>query len=296
MIILPEMITRKARHALGLSAVGLCALSAPALAQNYDYYGGQTPPVFSGDAAGTEVRIQQFETQIRELTGRVEEQNYQIRQLQEQLEKITGDLALRLDDLERGRAGSSSASGGYIPPQPSSSTASGYDRGILDNDDAAPDNSGAYQWDSTRPGEAQTTRQLGTLTESGGADGPANQYENAFSALKSGDYNAAEKGFRNFIDENPKHVLAGNAKYWLGETYYVRGQFDEAARVFAEGYQQYPKSSKAPDNLLKLGMSLSSLNKKQDACVALGQIETQYASGAGPVLSRAKQEMTRLGC
>ncbi|MGQ0526911.1 MAG: tol-pal system protein YbgF [Alphaproteobacteria bacterium] len=280
---------RKARLALGLSLVCTGALIAPALAQNYDPYDAGQSQVFSaGDAASAEVRIQQFESQISVLTGKIEEQDYKLKQLQDQLEKLTGDLAMRVGDLEKG------GGGGYGATPPSTPPA---DRGILDNTDSTSMNSGGgYQWDSTRPGESRISEPLGTLTESGSGDSAAVQYENAFAALKSGDYAAAEGGFKSFIAANPTHVLAGNAKYWLGETYYVRGDFENAARIFAEAFQQYPKSSKAPDNLLKLGMSLASLNKKDDACIALGQIEAQYASGAGPVLNRAKQEMSRLGC
>ena len=71
--------------------------------------------------------------------------------------------------------------------------------------------------------------------------------------------------------ERPQDYLAGNAQYWMGETYYVRGRYQDAAVTFAEGYQKYPTNSKAPDNLLKLGMSLGQLGKKADACVAFAQ-------------------------
>src|SRR3546814_19535879 len=50
--------------------------------------------------------------------------------------------------------------------------------------------------------------------------------------------------------------------YWLGETYYVRQRYQDAAVAFLEGYQKYPKSPKAADNLLKLGMALGPVGQK----------------------------------
>jgi len=76
----------------------------------------------------------------------------------------------------------------------------------------------------------------------------------------------------------------------------VRGDFQRAARIFAEGYQQYPDSAKTPDNLLKLGLSLSSIGNDKDACIAFNQLKKDFSSGSGPVLRRAEQEIERLGC
>jgi tol-pal system protein YbgF len=125
---------------------------------------------------------------------------------------------------------------------------------------------------------------------------PASAYEYAFTLLKGEDYSEAERAFSDFLDRYSDHSLASNAKYWLGETFYVRGDFERAARIFAEAYQQYPKSSKGPDNLLKLGMSLAGMGKSKDACTAFLQLKREYSNGAKPILVRAQQEMDKSGC
>ncbi len=264
-------------------------------------YKGETPPPgsLSGgtSSADTEVRIQQFEAEIRSLTGKIEEQDYQIRQLREQLERLTTDIEMRLGD----KTGDSSSGGVYnaAPIQNGSVDQSG---GIQYQDRSPPqpapaENTGSgYQWNSGA--NTQDSGQLGTYSEgnSGGSnDAAAALYESAFALLKGAQYDEAEKEFVSFLDQYPGHVLTGNAMYWLGETYYVRGQFEKAAQTFAQGYQKDQKGGKAADNLLKMGMALSGMGKKPEACVALGQIEKEFAS-AGPVLRRAQQEMTRLGC
>jgi tol-pal system protein YbgF len=90
--------------------------------------------------------------------------------------------------------------------------------------------------------------------------------------------------------------MAGNAQYWLGETYYTRGRYAEAASAFAEGYKRYPKSSKAADELLKLGMALARANQKQNACIALTQLDHDFPAPGAAIKERASTEKKRLGC
>ena len=122
------------------------------------------------------------------------------------------------------------------------------------------------------------------------------QYEHAFKLLSQTDYQGAERALTAFLDEHPSDPLAGNAKYWLGETYYVRGQYAEAAVAFAEGYQSYPDSVKAPDNLLKLGKSLAALEQTADACGTFAELLKRYGNAAPTVLKQAKSEQKRLSC
>ena len=70
-------------------------------------------------------------------------------------------------------------------------------------------------------------------------ENPDKQYEFAISFLKVGDYNTAERAFREFVDINPKHKLAGNAQYWYAETFRIRELYTDAASAYLEGYQKY---------------------------------------------------------
>jgi tol-pal system protein YbgF len=125
---------------------------------------------------------------------------------------------------------------------------------------------------------------------------PDEQYQYAFGLLRQAKYADAEQALRTFIQLNPDHPLAGNANYWLGETYYVRSDFNQAALIFANGYQTYPKSGKAPDTLLKLGMSLAAMGQASDACVAFGELEVRYPGASDTVKQRLATERSKNGC
>jgi len=292
-----------------LFVTGLFCLSGPAFAQsnaelesrlnrlqnevetlNRAVYRGQTPPPSAGGAssadhglvADMQVRIQQLEAELQQMVGQIEEQTFQINQLQQNLERSLSDMELRLNEMS---SGAPATSGLQVPPQNALNT----------------------------PGQKlfvpqeQPAGQLGQLRlppQTGQAapppvinnDTPEGQYESAFQALTAGDYDTAMAGFQSFVDQNPQHELAGNAVYWLGETHYVRGDYRQAAQVFARGYQNYPEGSKAPDNLLKLAMSLAAMDSNEDACVALNQLKTSFPEQSTPVARRAEQENERLRC
>lgn len=251
-------------------------------------YRGEAPPRggvgFAGDAsaqASLEVRLQQLESDVRRLTGMIEEQAFETRRLQQDMERLSGDLAVRIGDLEEGAP----TTGG------SKYTATTFRQASDQQQPSAPTDYTGGNLGSIAPSASGVSGSIAAPV-----DEAASLYENAFALLKTAQYDQAETQFEKFLASYSDHVLAGNAKYWLGETFYVRGDYERAARVFAEGYQLYPQGSKAPDNLLKLGMSLAGMGNTGDACVALSQIEKDYGASSGPVLRRARQEMTRLQC
>jgi tol-pal system protein YbgF len=128
------------------------------------------------------------------------------------------------------------------------------------------------------------------------ASSASEQYNFAFGLLKQADYPAAESALKSFVRQHPDDGLAGSAQYWLGETYYARGNYADAAVAFAEGYKRYPKGSKAADDLLKLGMSLARVNQKQNACTAFAQLDRDFPNPGNAIKERAKDEKKRLSC
>lgn len=241
-------------------------------------YNGKNPPSgpisyddgSSSLAATLQVRIDAMEETIRQLNGKVEEQTYQIQQLQDQLTKIQSDTDVRLQGLENRPVGTAPSA---MPQAPADSTS------------------------SLRPDETETppapTPQNNAQLEGGTA---TQMYDQAFSYIRSGDYGEAERAFTAFLAAFPQDKLSSNAEYWLGETYYVRGQYDKAASAFARGYQNHPKSTKASDNLLKLALSLGALNRKDDACLALVQLDNDFPKATQALKDRVAKEKEKLSC
>ena len=117
---------------------------------------------------------------------------------------------------------------------------------------------------------------------------PKEQYQFARNFLKVGDYDNAEKAFREFVLTNPDNELSGNAQYWYAETYRIRQMYTDAATAYLEGYQKYPKSKIAPENLLKLGVSLVQMGEKDQGCLMIAGVKKQYPDATQSVLQKAK--------
>ncbi|MHA1108611.1 MAG: tol-pal system protein YbgF, partial [Alphaproteobacteria bacterium] len=219
------------------------------------------------------VRISQLEDELRRLTGKTEEFLHAIQQMRARTEKLATDVEFRLNALERGGVAT-----GAPPPAP---------------DNAPPPAAAA----GSQPGFASGPRTLGTIRKNAlpvpGAVAatppkpkmtPKQQYDHAHSLIvKDQNFAEAEKVLRAFIETHPKHALAPNAYYWLGRTYYVRKAYQKAVFTFAEGFQKFSKSAKAPDNLLNLGMSLARLGKKKEACTAFKRLLKNYPKVVGNV-------------
>src|SRR5262249_32695705 len=110
----------------------------------------------------------------------------------------------------------------------------------------------------TPPAPAPT--ELASAAPAGGAlpsGSTIDQYNYAVGLLKQANYPAAESALKAFVAQHPKDAMAGNAQYFLGDIYYQRREYAEAATAFADGYKRFPKGPKAADSLLKLSMSLA---------------------------------------
>lgn len=222
--------------------------------------------------ADIQVHFSQLEDQLTKLTGQLESANHQIQTLSSRLDKLQQDVEFRLNALE----GHGQPTGGSPAPGASS------------------DQSGQL----TPPQGSQHTQQ--TADADGSAPlpsgGPEVVYDHALGALRAGDYGEAERGFKGLISRNPKADLAANAQYWLGETYYVRKMYNDAAQAFLTAYQKYPDGPKRPDSLLKLGMSLRGLGQKNAACDSFSELLSKYPLAAKSIRSRAQSEQKDAGC
>ena len=125
---------------------------------------------------------------------------------------------------------------------------------------------------------------------------PGEQYKFATDLIKIGDYEKAELALKEFVDKNPTHPLAGSAQYWFAETYYIRQLYHDAAAAYLDGYQKFPKSQKAPQNLLKLGITLAELGEKEQGCLMLVGVEKQYPKADKSIIQKAKYETSKFKC
>tara|TARA_Y100000590_G_scaffold182615_1_gene208096 strand:- start:1035 stop:2039 length:1005 start_codon:yes stop_codon:yes gene_type:complete len=249
------------------------------------------------------LKLSEIEKQFQDLTNRYEEINFKLDKLSSRLTKVQSDNQFRFQQLESNlntnnmEINSSSAN---LKPELN-------DNKILPGSSQPQDLGSISYKDMTDKSETQSIQSIDStqtvITEIFESEekilpegSPKEQYEFATSFLKVGDYNMAERAFKEFVDSHPKNELSGNAQYWYAETFRIRQLYTDAASAYLEGYQKYPKSEKAPINLLKLGVSLVQIGEKDQGCSMIAGVKKQYPNATQSVLQKAKYEEKKFEC
>ena len=240
------------------------------------------------------LKLSELEEQFQILTNNFEEINFKLDKLSNRITKVQTDNQMRFRDLEKsGLDKSSNAALSELKKLPGSGEAQDLG-GVSDSDVAA-----AEQIQKT-----QSIESVGTIVTENTPrienilpdTTPEEQYKFAISFIKVGDYETAEFALREFVDINSGHKLAGNAQYWYAETFRVRQLYQDAATAYLDGYQKYPKSTKAPVNLLKLGVMLVQIGEKEQGCSMIIGIKDQYPEANQSVIQKAEYEKRKFNC
>jgi tol-pal system protein YbgF len=234
------------------------------------------------------VKITELEEQMQKLTASHEEVMFSFEQLNERLNKTQKDNELRLSDLETGDV--KQVTKKTKPKQfPGTDKPQNLGSMVVQKEPEQQQTSSINPASVVKIEEPEVKEVLPKKS-------PEEQYKFATSLIKVGDYDQAELALREFVKKNSKHKLAGNAQYWYAETFYIRQLYHDAAAAYLDGYQKYPQSSKGPQNLLKLGVTLSELGEKDQGCQMLNGITKQYPKAKQSVIQKAKYEKKKYKC
>ena len=315
--------------------------------------------------AGIQRQIQALQDQMRGLTGRLEEIQHQAGSVGARLDKLVGDVDLRLQALEQrtlvapaaqqpssfnsNAVGTMSGQSGPFPSALQGTTvitSIGVQRRLIEDPPQSTSMrtlgtvsqatvEAVRRGDAVNPNSGSATITLGMERQAAARDvsagsrqsssvttpvprsaavansnlavlrptpsvlpagSPKEQYAYAFSLLRKRDYQGAEAALRAFVDKYPDDKLSGNAMFWMGKTFYVRKNYTEAARIFLDGYQRFPKGGKAAGSLLELARSLSEIGEKKSACVSYKKLLDTFPKASNRILSTAKNAVNSLKC
>jgi tol-pal system protein YbgF len=245
--------------------------------------------------AALEIRLSRLEEELRRLTGRLEELEYADRQAQARIDKLIADLDLRLrggeavppalaetpsppataDEPPTAMLPEEDADLGAVePPRPDAAAKQGFVLGRID------------------PGALERPPPPATVP-----DTPKGHYDAALDLLQRGDFARARAELETFLRQYPDDSLAPAAAYWLAETYFVEGDADQAAALFARNYQSYgPEAPRAAENLLKMGLALTQIGKRAEACQTFSELERRHPNAPAPVKQAAVRGKVGAGC
>ena len=247
------------------------------------------------------LKLSEIEIQFQELTNKFEQISFKLDKLSNELSKVQQDNQLRFEQIEQSSiVNTNNNSLTSLPKTEQTSINEETIQQKILPGSSEPQSLGEVSYkDMTASDDTQiieTVEQTeAIISEVFNAEekllpdtNPKEQYQFARNFLKVGDYVNAEKAFREFVLINPDNELSGNAQYWYAETYRIRQMYTDAATAYLEGYQKYPKSKIAPENLLKLGVSLVQMGEKDQGCLMIAGVKKQYPDATQSVLQKAK--------
>ena len=237
------------------------------------------------------LKLNEIEDQFRELTNKFEEVNFKLDKLSARVTKIQSDNQLRFSDLENSDTEIKKTKTKKTLPGSSQPADFGANPGYSVSN--LPEKQETSSIESAQTVITEEPEQRESLLPD---KPPQDQYEFAVSFMKIGDYETAEFALKEFIQKNKDHDLAGNAQYWYGETFRIRQLYSDAATAYLDGYQNYPKSKKAPDNLLKLGITMVQLGEKDQGCKMISGVKKEYPKATKSVLQKAQYEQKKFKC
>ena len=233
----------------------------------------------SGNGANQDVVMQvgQMEENIRSLNGRLDMVEHHIKSLEDKLSMINKDIDLRLNMLE-GKGMTTASSNLDVAP---STTIKTFEAQVATSAPA-----------SLLGGEISKGDSLPAVN----TKSPDQIYQEGLDAIKAGDFDLSSARFTTLLTKYPDHELASNAQYWLGESYYGKKDYTKAAVAFATGYEKYKDGNKGADNILKLGMSMQMLGKKEEACTAFNNLAKEFPKASEVLKDKAAKLSTELDC
>lgn len=257
-----------------------------------------------------QVKIGEYDEIIRKVNGRMDTLEHDLKETNERLDKINRDMEIRFKILE-GRqvpanlSATAPTQNGITHSSPlADNPAKSVAGEAISGSDLAPI-SGMEAIPQKQENAPQPLVPLADIKAETPAKAPVEQtkpldvdamYKNGMQAYNTGLTDEAEIAFKEILQKYPKHNLAGNAQYWLGETYLKSGELAKAKQAFKSGYEDYHNGNKAPDSLFKLGVTLARLNDNKSACIVYTSFSSEFPKAGADLVKRVEAESKRLKC
>lgn len=252
-----------------------------------------------------QVKIGEYDEVIRKVNGRMDTLEHDIKTTNAKLDKISRDMEIRFKILEGRQVPASLSAPAPVQPtihdSPIAQKPAKEVMGdsISGNDlDPIPTAIPEKQKDAPQPLVPEND-----LNIKPSASAPTTQpataetmYQNGMQAYNAGLTDEAEIAFKEILSKYPKDKMAGNAQYWLGETYLKTGQLEKAKQAFKSGYENYPNGNKAADSLFKLGVTLARQNDTSRACIVYKSFSSEFPKANAELAKRVKAETDKLKC
>ena len=254
--------------------------------------------MLTGDPAAERLmqRMDALEASQRSLTGEVERLSYERDTLQTEVKALASEIAgmqALSEDMRRHLkaveivASTPQPTGPQVNPSTGARTYSGPVTG------GGVYGGGVYSGGSSLPPPPVI---LNGPTASTDANDMSQLAQIGQERLRQGDFSGSQSAFQQYLDLNPDATDRGDVYFWLGETYYAKAGYADAADAYIASMRAAPKGAYAPEAMVRLAGTARALGNTPMACQTLASFPTQYPNASPDVREKARSESARSGC
>jgi len=124
----------------------------------------------------------------------------------------------------------------------------------------------------------------------GSSTGMGDLYRNAYETFHRGDLEGARGKFEAFLRQYPNTELSDNAQFWIGETFYLKKDYEKAIIEYEKAIVKYPEGDKIPSAIFKQALSFLELNDKTNARSLFKRVIERYPRSDQAEMARKRLE------
>jgi len=268
--------------------------------------------MLTGDPAAERLmqKMDALETSMRTLRGEVEQLRFERDNLLKQVEAMAGDTAITQDLINRMKIHldavdlvASEQTSAPVQSSPYAPRTYGGDNSGFNPEPAPVMDTESYSSQPVYSGGGTLSQVPSAPVFKEQTIGVQEQYNDVAelskvgqTKLAEGDFAGAQTAFKQYLEFNPDAADAGEVNFWLGESYYVRGGYADAADAYITSMRKDAKGPKAPDAMVRLAATLGKLGNKAEACQTLATFPAQFPNASASAKEKARVEAARTGC
>jgi tol-pal system protein YbgF len=208
--------------------------------------------------ADLSLRLENLRSEIRILSTEMEEYKEFLKRPPREIERLREDWASRTKSLEDKNRGQEESLKGL--------------EGRLKALEGKVDRIASKPVEVERP---VPTKEVPSETKAT-ATGAGDLYKEAYETFHRGDLEGARRKFEAFLKQYPHTELSDNAQFWIGETYYLRKDFEKAILEYEKVIVKYPEGDKVSAALFKQALAFLELGEKTNARSLLRRVIERY--------------------
>ena len=229
------------------------------------------------------IRVQDLTTEVQMITGRFEEARYNSEknaaEFQENKEMLIAkmkQLETKLGDLEKKLA--------EPPPAPAPKEELKKSLSEAKAKEEAPEQKKEAVEESEKKVETEeAAAEVGKLDVK-------DAYMEAYGAYKEDRTVEAREKFKALLMDYSENEYSDNARFWIAESYYKDGNYEDAILAYEELFKKNPDSDKAPGAMLKQGLAFYALKDKDTGRIILEKLVDKFPESDQAKLAAKKMK------